>query len=93
MLPGIKIVPYGDTKALRQAITPNTAAFLVEPIQGEAGVIVPPEGYLKEAAAICKESRVLFIADEIQTVLDGPANSSPVIGNRFNRTCTSWGKP
>ncbi|MFD1396845.1 ornithine--oxo-acid transaminase [Kroppenstedtia eburnea] len=67
MLPGIKIVPYGDAEALRQAITPNTAAFLVEPIQGEAGVIVPPEGYLKEAAAICKENHVLFVADEIQT--------------------------
>ncbi|EGK12589.1 ornithine aminotransferase [Desmospora sp. 8437] len=67
MLPGIKIVPYGDAEALRQAITSNTAAFLVEPIQGEAGVIVPPEGYLKEAAAICKENNVLFVADEIQT--------------------------
>lgn len=67
MLPGIKIVPYGDTEALRQAITPNTAAFLVEPIQGEAGVIVPPENYLKEAAALCQENNVLFVADEIQT--------------------------
>ncbi|MFC4076782.1 ornithine--oxo-acid transaminase [Salinithrix halophila] len=67
MLPGIKVIPYGDAEALKQAITPHTAAFLVEPIQGEAGVIVPPEGFLKEAAAICQENRVLFVADEIQT--------------------------
>ncbi|OYD07624.1 ornithine--oxo-acid transaminase [Paludifilum halophilum] len=67
MLPGIKVIPYGDIEALRQAITPNTAAFLVEPIQGEAGVIVPPEGFLKEAYAVCKEQNVLFAADEIQT--------------------------
>lgn len=67
LLPGIKVIPYGDEEALRQAITPNTAAFLVEPIQGEAGVIVPPSGYLKNAAAICRENRVLFAADEIQT--------------------------
>ncbi|SDC80990.1 ornithine--oxo-acid transaminase [Melghirimyces thermohalophilus] len=67
MLPGIKVIPYGDTEALKQAITPHTAAFLVEPIQGEAGVIVPPEGFLREAAAICREHNVLFVADEIQT--------------------------
>lgn len=67
LLPGIKVIPYGDSEALRQAITPNTAAFLVEPIQGEAGVIVPPDGFLKEAAQICRENQVLFVADEIQT--------------------------
>ncbi|PTM59544.1 ornithine--oxo-acid transaminase [Desmospora activa] len=67
LLPGIKVIPYGDEEALRRAITPNTAAFLVEPIQGEAGVIVPPPGSLKNAAAICRENRVLFAADEIQT--------------------------
>ncbi|TCS94795.1 ornithine--oxo-acid transaminase [Hazenella coriacea] len=67
LTPGFKVIPYGDVEALRKAITPNTAAFLLEPIQGEAGVIVPPEGYLKEAAAICKENQVLFVADEIQT--------------------------
>jgi ornithine--oxo-acid transaminase len=67
LLPGIKVIPYGDAEALRQAITPHTAAFLVEPIQGEAGVIVPPDGYLKQAAAICRENHVLFVADEIQT--------------------------
>ncbi|WP_088006561.1 ornithine--oxo-acid transaminase [Indiicoccus explosivorum] len=69
MLPGIKLVPYGDANALREAITPNTAAFLFEPIQGEAGIIIPPEGFLKEAREICRENNVLFIADEIQAGL------------------------
>ncbi|MDQ0160325.1 ornithine--oxo-acid transaminase [Alkalibacillus salilacus] len=69
LLPGIKIVPYGDTDALREAITENTAGFLLEPIQGEAGIIMPPEGYLKEAYEICQENNVLFIADEIQAGL------------------------
>jgi ornithine--oxo-acid transaminase len=67
--PGFKVIPYGDAKALRAAITPNTCAFLVEPIQGEAGIIIPPKGFLKEAAEICKENRVLLIADEIQSGL------------------------
>lgn len=67
LTPGFKIIPYGDIEALKAAITPNTAAFLLEPIQGEAGVIVPPEGYLKEAYEVCKENNVLFVADEIQT--------------------------
>ncbi|HEY1774148.1 MAG TPA: ornithine--oxo-acid transaminase [Gammaproteobacteria bacterium] len=66
---GMKLIPYGDTDALARAITPNTAAFLVEPIQGEAGIVVPPAGYLKKAAEICKRENVLFIADEIQTGL------------------------
>lgn len=69
MLPGIKLIPYGDLSALEQAITPNTAAFLVEPIQGEAGIIVPPEGFLKQAYDLCKANQVLFIADEIQVGL------------------------
>ncbi|MFD3447304.1 ornithine--oxo-acid transaminase [Microbacteriaceae bacterium 4G12] len=69
MLPGIKIIPYGDLEALKQAITPNTAAFILEPIQGEAGIIIPPPGFLKEAFAVCKENDVLLIADEIQTGL------------------------
>lgn len=69
MLPGIKTIPYGDLESLKQAITPNTAAFLVEPIQGEGGVVIPPEGFLREAKALCKENNVLFIADEIQTGL------------------------
>lgn len=69
LTPGFKIIPYGDIAALQAAITPNTAAFLVEPIQGEAGIIIPPEGYLRQALDICKQNRVLFIADEIQTGL------------------------
>nr|WP_033370167.1 ornithine--oxo-acid transaminase [Siminovitchia fordii] len=69
LLPGIKLVPYGDLEALKKAITPNTAAFLIEPIQGEAGVVIPPEGFLKAANDICKEHNVLFIADEIQAGL------------------------
>jgi len=67
--PGFKIIPYSDIEALKQAITPNTVAFLVEPIQGEAGIIVPEDGYLREAAAICKEDNVLLMLDEIQTGL------------------------
>ncbi len=67
--PGFRIVKYGDIDALRNSITPNTAAFLVEPIQGEAGIIVPPEGYLREAARLCKENNVLLIVDEIQSGL------------------------
>ncbi|HJV30698.1 MAG TPA: ornithine--oxo-acid transaminase [Bacillales bacterium] len=69
MLPGIKLIPYGDIDALKSAITPNTAAFLMEPIQGEAGIILPPDGFLKEASNLCKEQNVLFIADEIQVGL------------------------
>lgn len=67
--PGFVVVPYGDTDALEKAITPHTAAFLVEPIQGEAGVVVPPTGYLRQAAEICKKHNVLFLSDEIQTGL------------------------
>src|ERR1019366_1290874 len=67
--PGFEIVPYGDAAALRGAMTPNTCAFLVEPIQGEAGIVIPPAGFLKEAAAICQQNRVLLIADEIQSGL------------------------
>lgn len=67
--PGFVSIPFGDAHALEAAITPNTAAFLVEPIQGEAGVVVPPAGYLREAAEICAAHNVLLIADEIQTGL------------------------
>jgi ornithine--oxo-acid transaminase len=67
--PGFKVVPFGDAAALEAAITPNTAAFLVEPIQGEAGVIVPPAGYLKTVREICTRQNVLLILDEIQTGL------------------------
>jgi ornithine--oxo-acid transaminase len=65
--PGFKIIPYGDAKALEAAITPNTCAFMVEPIQGEAGVVVPPDGYLKECRELCTKNNVLLVADEIQT--------------------------
>jgi ornithine--oxo-acid transaminase len=67
--PGFKVIPFGDAAALHQAMTPNTCAFLVEPVQGEAGIIVPPAGFLKEAAEICRKNRVLLIADEIQSGL------------------------
>jgi ornithine--oxo-acid transaminase len=67
--PGFKIIPYGDAVALRAAITPNTCAFLVEPIQGEAGIIIPPAGYLREAASVCREHNVLLMCDEIQSGL------------------------
>lgn len=69
MLPGIKLIPFGDVEALKQAITPNTAAFLVEPIQGEAGIVIPGDGFLAEAYEVCKENNVLFMADEIQAGL------------------------
>jgi len=66
---GFREVPLGDAEALRRAITPNTCAFLVEPIQGEAGILIPPEGYLRQAAAICREQNVLLMTDEIQSGL------------------------
>lgn len=67
--PGFKIIPYGDIEELKKAITPNTCAFMLEPIQGEAGIIIPPDGYLKQAEKICKENNVLLMVDEIQTGL------------------------
>ena len=67
--PGFTIIPFGDADALEKAITPNTAAFMVEPIQAEAGILIPPPGFLKKAAEICKRNNVLLIADEIQTGL------------------------
>ena len=67
--PGFTIVPYGDTKAVIDAITPNTCAFLVEPIQGEAGIVVPPAGFLRETWDACRKHNVLFMADEIQSGL------------------------
>lgn len=67
--PGFVAVPYGDAAALEKAITPNTAAVMLEPIQGEGGVLIPPAGYLKKVAEICKKNNVLLIADEIQTGL------------------------
>jgi ornithine--oxo-acid transaminase len=67
--PGFRSVPFGDAAALQAAITPNTAAFLVEPIQGEGGINVPPPGYLAEVSRICKKHNVLLICDEIQSGL------------------------
>ena len=67
--PGFKIIPFGDAEALEAAITPNTVGFLVEPIQGEAGVIIPPTGYLKKIRDICTREKVVLILDEIQTGL------------------------
>ncbi|MYL32288.1 ornithine--oxo-acid transaminase [Pontibacillus yanchengensis] len=68
-LPGLKTIPYGDVEALKEAITENTVGFIFEPIQGEAGINIPPEGFLKEAFDVCKENNVLYIADEIQAGL------------------------
>jgi ornithine--oxo-acid transaminase len=67
--PGFKMIPFGDIEAFEKAITPNTAAFLVEPIQAEAGIIMPPDGYLKDVKEVCESNNVLMIADEIQTGL------------------------
>ncbi len=67
--PGFTVVPYGDAKAIENAISANTAAIMLEPIQGEGGVIIPPEGYLQQVSQSCKQHNVLFIADEIQTGL------------------------
>jgi len=66
---GFKVIPFGDAKALKEAITPNTVAFLVEPVQGEGGVNVPPDGYLQEARKLCSAHNVSFVLDEIQTGL------------------------
>jgi len=65
--PGFKIIEYGSIDALKEAIGPHTAGFLVEPIQGEGGIIIPPKGFLKEAYDLCKANNILFMADEIQT--------------------------
>ena len=67
--PGFKIIPYGDAEAFQRAITPHTVGFLVEPIQGEAGVIIPPDGYLRRAKRLCEENDIVLILDEIQTGL------------------------
>ena len=69
LLPGFKIVPYGEIEAIRRAICKNTAAIILEPIQGEAGILIPPEGFLRDVAKLCQDENILFIADEIQTGL------------------------
>jgi ornithine--oxo-acid transaminase len=68
-MPGVRIIPFGDAGALERVITPNTAAFVVEPIQGEAGIRVPTAGYLSQCAEICRRHRVLLLVDEVQTGL------------------------
>ncbi len=78
--PGFVIIPFGDVDALEEAITPQTAAFLVEPIQCEGGVLIPPEGYLRECAKLCREHNVLLVADEIQTGL----------GRTGKMFCSEW---
>lgn len=65
--PGFKVIEYGNIEQLKESINENTVAFLVEPIQGEAGIVIPPEGFLKEAFNICRENNILLIADEVQT--------------------------
>ena len=67
LVPGIKLVPFADLNALKEAINPNTAAFIVEPVQGEGGIIIPPDGYLAEAKNICDDNDVLLVADEVQS--------------------------
>lgn len=67
--PGFKVIPFGDIDALEKAITPNTCAFLSEPIQAEAGILFPPDGFLKKAEELCKKNNVLYMLDEIQTGL------------------------
>ena len=69
LLPGIKTIPYGDLDALKQAITENTAAFILEPIQGEAGILIPYDGFLKDAQEVCRAQNVLLVSDEIQSGL------------------------
>jgi ornithine--oxo-acid transaminase len=69
LTPGFVVIPYGDVKALEKAITPNTVAFIVEPIQGEAGILIPPKGFLAAASEICHKNKVMFVLDEIQTGL------------------------
>ncbi len=69
LTPGFEIVPYGDVDAIKEKINENTAAVMLEPIQGEGGIIIPPEGYLKEVKNICKKNNVLFVLDEIQSGL------------------------
>lgn len=82
--PGMVSIPYNDIPALRAAMGPEVAAFLVEPIQGEAGVFVPHENFLKEAAAVCRENKVLFIADEVQT---GIARTGRLLASCGNCSC------
>ncbi len=87
--PGFTIIPFGDAEALERAITPSTAAFLVEPIQAEAGILIPPDGYLKKAKEICERNNVLLILDEIQTGLGrvGKVFAAEFEGVRADMVC------
>ncbi|HRI51234.1 MAG TPA: ornithine--oxo-acid transaminase [Pseudomonadota bacterium] len=96
--PGFTVVPFGDLAALEKAITPRTCAFLVEPIQAEAGVLIPPDGYLRQAAELCRQQRVLLLADEIQTGLgrtgkllacehDGVRPDAVILGKALSGGC------
>jgi ornithine--oxo-acid transaminase len=84
--PGFKIIPFGDAEALEAAITSNTVGFMVEPIQGEAGVKIPPSGYLKAAREICTRRNVILILDEIQTGLGRTGKLWPRSTRALNRT-------
>jgi ornithine--oxo-acid transaminase len=96
--PGFVVVPFGDAAALERAITPRTCALLVEPIQAEAGVLIPPDGYLKQAAELCRQHRVLLMLDEIQTGLgrtgklldchyEGVAPDAVILGKALSGGC------
>ena len=80
--PGFKLIPFNDIKVLEQTITPNTAAFLVEPIQGEAGVIIPHEGYLEACEKVCRKHNVLFILDEIQS---GMGRTGKILASHYGK--------
>jgi ornithine--oxo-acid transaminase len=91
--PGFKVIPFGDAGALREAITPNTCAFLVEPIQGEAGIIIPPDGFLQQAAAICRANNVPLIARmKFSPAWDAPASSSCLCMKASSPTWSSSAK-
>src|SRR5450631_1507347 len=91
--PGFKVIPFGDVQALADAITPHTCAFLVEPIQGEAGIIIPPPGFLKQAADICHQNRVLLITDEIQSGLGRTGKLFAHMHDGIKPDMVSVGKP
>ncbi len=90
--PGFKIIPFGDAQALRDAVTPNTCAFLVEPIQGEAGIVIPPEGYLRDVADICRKNNVLLMVDEIQSGLGRTGKLFAYMHERINPDLLIVGK-
>ncbi len=90
--PGFQIVPYGDMTAMRSAVTENTVAVLLEPIQGEAGVLVPPAGYLAAVRELTRERNVLFVADEVQSGSVARAAPSRASTRVSCRTCTCWAR-